>query len=98
MTAKTRPLRKGNIQSLARWFMLGLQFVSATSFSYGQSPLPGSSTARNLVCRERKVPQLEDITATTGITFRHITDPEKKYIVESMSGGVLLIDFDRDGW
>ena len=33
-----------------------------------------------------------------GITFKHNTDPSKKYIVESMSGGVILIDYDRDGW
>jgi hypothetical protein len=39
-----------------------------------------------------------DITAACGITFKHVSDPEKKYIVESMSGGVALFDFDRDGW
>jgi enediyne biosynthesis protein E4 len=44
------------------------------------------------------VPQLEDITAKSGVTFRHTADPSKKYIVESMSGGVILIDYDRDGW
>ena len=44
------------------------------------------------------VPQLVDITAATGIRFRHSAAPEKKYIVESMSGGVLLVDYDRDGW
>jgi enediyne biosynthesis protein E4 len=44
------------------------------------------------------VPQLEDITAKTGIRFRHSAAPEKKYIAESMSGGVLLLDYDRDGW
>lgn len=38
-----------------------------------------------------------DITAQAGITFRHHAAPEKKYIVESMSGGVALFDFDRDG-
>ncbi len=43
-------------------------------------------------------PQLVDITASTGITFEHLSSPEQKYIVESMSGGVALIDFDRDGW
>jgi enediyne biosynthesis protein E4 len=37
-----------------------------------------------------------DITATTGITFQHHAAPEKKYIVESMSGGVALFDFDND--
>ena len=39
-----------------------------------------------------------DITASTGITFTHVFDPDKKYIVESMSGGVALFDFDKDGW
>jgi hypothetical protein len=44
------------------------------------------------------VPQLKDITASTGIHFNHLASPDKKYIVESMSGGVALIDYDRDGW
>ena len=44
------------------------------------------------------LPQLEDVTASTGITFNHLSSPEQKYIVESMSGGVALIDYDRDGW
>jgi hypothetical protein len=43
------------------------------------------------------LPQLTDITSSTGIKFHHIFSPDKKYIVESMSGGVALIDFDRDG-
>jgi enediyne biosynthesis protein E4 len=43
-------------------------------------------------------PQLVDITASTGIKFEHLSSPEQKYIVESMSGGVALIDYDRDGW
>ncbi len=38
-----------------------------------------------------------DVAAAAGITFRHHADPEKKYIVESMSGGVALFDFDNDG-
>jgi enediyne biosynthesis protein E4 len=43
-------------------------------------------------------PQLIDITDSTGIQFDHLPSPEQKYIVESMSGGVALIDYDRDGW
>ena len=35
--------------------------------------------------------------AEAGITFAHHSAPEKKYIVESMSGGVALFDFDNDG-
>ena len=38
-----------------------------------------------------------DITAQAGIAFKHISSPEKNYIVESMSGGVALIDYDNDG-
>jgi len=41
--------------------------------------------------------QFTDITAAAGITFRHVASPEKKYIVESMSGGVALFDYDNDG-
>jgi hypothetical protein len=58
-------------------------------------PPPGAKTTK---CAGRPVPQLEDITAKSGVTFRHTADPSKKYIVESMSGGVILIDYDRDGW
>jgi len=43
-------------------------------------------------------PKLVDITASTGIHFEHNSSPEAKFIVESMSGGVVLIDYDRDGW
>lgn len=38
-----------------------------------------------------------DVTAQAGITFKHVSTPEKRYIVESMSGGVALIDYDNDG-
>jgi enediyne biosynthesis protein E4 len=43
-------------------------------------------------------PRIVDITKSTGIHFEHLSSPEQKYIVESMSGGVGLIDYDRDGW
>ena len=43
------------------------------------------------------VPPFRDVTREAGITFEHHAAPEKKYIVESMSGGVALFDFDRDG-
>jgi enediyne biosynthesis protein E4 len=57
-----------------------------------------SVLAQSDVCKDRKIPQLTDIYAKTGIKFVHTSAPEKKYIVESMSGGVLMIDFDRDGF
>src|SRR5215218_1519202 len=47
----------------------------------------------------RSAPKISftDITAQSGITFKHVASPEKKYIVESMSGGIALIDYDNDG-
>jgi hypothetical protein len=44
------------------------------------------------------VPLLTNITASTGIRFTHLSSPEQRYIVESMSGGVALLDYDGDGW
>jgi hypothetical protein len=43
-------------------------------------------------------PVFTDVTDQTGITFVQTSSPEKKYIVESMSGGVALFDYDNDGW
>jgi hypothetical protein len=67
----------------------------AQAHSPASPPPPGVKTR---VCKDRPVPQLVDITDKAGITFRHLSAPEKKYIVESMSGGVLILDYDRDGW
>jgi hypothetical protein len=38
-----------------------------------------------------------DVTTQSGITFKHVASPEKKYIVESMSGGAAFFDYDNDG-
>ncbi len=45
----------------------------------------------------QSVPHFEDIALKAGLTVSHISSPDKKYIVESMSGGVGLIDCDNDG-
>jgi hypothetical protein len=45
-----------------------------------------------------RLPRLVDITSSTGVHFQHLSSPEQKFIMESMSGGVALIDYDRDGW
>ncbi|HSE48279.1 MAG TPA: CRTAC1 family protein [Terriglobales bacterium] len=42
-------------------------------------------------------PRFRDITSSSGIDFKHLSAPEKKFIVESMAGGVALLDFDNDG-
>ncbi len=43
------------------------------------------------------IPHFEDISRQAGLVVPHISSPEKKYIVESMSGGVGFIDCDNDG-
>ena len=43
------------------------------------------------------LPKFEDVAKQVGLTVSHISSPEKRYIVESMSGGVGLIDCDNDG-
>ncbi|HLV87799.1 MAG TPA: CRTAC1 family protein [Candidatus Sulfotelmatobacter sp.] len=59
---------------------------------------PPPSTAKATKCKNRKIPQLEDITDRAGIHFAHNFSPEARSILESMAGGVLLLDYDRDGW
>jgi hypothetical protein len=59
---------------------------------------PPPAGVKTMQCQGRTVPQLEDVTDRSGIHFRHDFAPEQRYIVESMSGGVLLLDYDRDGW
>ena len=41
----------------------------------------------------------EDIAESAGLSFRHTSgSPEKRYILETIGGGVAWIDYDRDGW
>lgn len=62
------------------------------------TPPPPPPGARSPKCANRPVPQLEDITAKSGIGFTHTSSQDKRYIFESMSGGAIIIDYDRDGW
>ncbi len=64
----------------------------------GHDPSVVPKGVKSPVCSGRSVPQLENVVSKTGIAFRHDYVPEKKYIVESMGGGVILLDYDRDGW
>src|ERR687884_83510 len=42
---------------------------------------------------------LVDVTAQTGIDFRHENSPTThKYLIETMGGGVAVFDYDNDGW
>jgi len=82
---------------LSLFFLVLLSIQVSGQAGHDVAPPPPAGL-KSLSCTGRPVPQLDDITGETGITFRHSYSPEKKYIPESMSGGVLLLDYDRDGW
>ena len=65
---------------------IGLTLICAAS-----SALTDSSTASNPGVR------FNDVTETAGIAFVRPSAPEKKYVVESISAGVALFDFNNDG-
>jgi hypothetical protein len=93
------PLRKFQRGRLAAGLVLSSLVARASCAQGGHpQPPPPPPGAKTTKCAGRTVPQLEDVTAKSGITFKHTADPAKKYIVESMSGGVILFDYDRDGW
>ncbi|MGA7158141.1 MAG: CRTAC1 family protein [Acidobacteriaceae bacterium] len=71
-----------------RWLRTG---IACIGFLLAFASRPSAAQSTNF-------PQLVDITASTGIHFDHLSSPEQRYIVESMSGGVALIDYDNDGY
>jgi hypothetical protein len=77
-------------------FFLSAQIVLAQE-SHPQPPAPPQG-AKSVKCVGREVPRFTDITTKSGIRFSHVSSSDSKYVVESMSGGVLLIDYDRDGY
>jgi len=95
--------RLGSMSSTAR-FGLVVSLVLSTLGVCLQAQRGDRAAPRNSVAGQSRtqhqaaVPQLLDITHSTGIHFNHLASPDKKYIVESMSGGVALVDYDRDGW
>src|ERR1700723_1417445 len=87
--------------------VVALSFLVLQEMIVGQmgTPSPLSPAERQKAEAERTAtgqvpnyPQLVDITKSTGISFDHKSSPEGKFIAESMSGGVALIDYDGDGW
>ena len=96
---KIQPIMKNRIRRAFRFIVVACWMVSFADAQNGHpTPPPPRPGAKSVKCSGRVVPQLEDITSKTGIAFKHTSDPAKKYIVESMSGGVILLDYDRDGW
>jgi hypothetical protein len=77
-------------------------YLLSAPLAFGQEahpkPPPPPPGAKAVKCANREIPQFTDITEKSGIKFNHVSASDNRYVVESMSGGVLLIDYDRDGY
>jgi hypothetical protein len=78
---------------MRRLFFLGL-LTTVLSFSQ-QAQLP--ATPANTKSSNAPLPHFEDVGQQAGLTVSHISSPDKRYIIESVSGGIGLIDCDNDG-
>ena len=87
-----RPLRHSAFVIIGGLFLSILTCASAIAQTHTTPHAPTPAT------QSIGVPQLVDITASTHIQFEHLSSSDQKYIVESMSGGVALIDYDGDGY
>src|SRR5436309_14040974 len=65
--------------------------------SFGLGVLLSAACAAQVRVTPPPTPRFEDITKQAGLTVPHLSSPEKRYILESMSGGVGFIDCDNDG-
>src|SRR3984893_7811375 len=92
--------RRLAVRTLCSWALLFPLCLPISLWAQGghTTPSPPPPGVKETKCHGRPVPQLEDVTQKAGIHFEHLLAPEQKYILESMSGGVLLLDYDRDGW
>jgi enediyne biosynthesis protein E4 len=83
------------------WMGLFLATVAPAQTAHPKPPAPQTQVSQQQNSQTQvphaPVPQFEDIAEKAGLTVAHISSPDKKYIVESMSGGVGLIDCDNDG-
>jgi hypothetical protein len=79
-----------------RLILAALLLSSALSAQVSKQPAyaPNSNPQES---SKPPVPQFEDVAQKAGLTVSHVASSDKKYIVESMSGGVGLIDCDNDG-
>ena len=93
----TSSVKQGRLCRVLRGAARGFVLSSLVSLS-PLVTLPAAAQKAAASASTLRAPQLVDITASTGIRFEHLSNPELKYIVESMGGGVALLDYDGDGW
>jgi hypothetical protein len=77
--------------------LLFLALLSATLATAQAAPLAPVKGSEPKPHSPSSLPHFEDIGKQAGLTVPHISTAEKRYIIESMSGGIGLIDCDNDG-
>jgi hypothetical protein len=90
-----RPQRAHTCTLSGAIFSIFFAVVLCALLAPAQTPATQSGSSQSPATN---FPRLVDINASTGIHFDHLSSPEQRYIVESMSGGVALIDYDLDGY
>jgi enediyne biosynthesis protein E4 len=82
---------------MRRLILLG--FLSAVLAPAQNPPAPPAQEppARKTSPPPAALPHFEDIALQAGLTVPHISSADKRYIIESVSGGIGLIDCDNDG-
>ena len=77
--------------------LLFLALLSATLATAQAAPTAAVKGSEPKPQSPSSLPHFEDIGKQAGLTVPHISTAEKRYIIESMSGGIGLIDCDNDG-
>src|SRR5215475_9184690 len=76
-----------------------VRFVAVTIVPFLVTTLVGTTSdgLKSLQRGESKI-YFEDVTEQSGLKIEHIASAEKRYLIETMGGGVAFLDYDRDGW
>src|SRR5205823_713711 len=97
--------RPGPVIRQSRLFLtLGASafLVGAAVYITAAASLPQSRSARQAGSASRRPTSsisFSDVTRASGIDFHLMCgSPEKRYIMETMCGGIAVFDYDNDGW
>ena len=84
------------------WLTTTAVLSLATAGSLLIAASPGRPEGRRYAAPPTVTPfdlRLVDVTADSGVDFTHENSPTtQKYLIETMSGGVAMLDYDNDGW
>ena len=83
--------------SWVAWLCTATPLVQTTPAKAATQAVPPKSQAQPSPPPQSPVPQFGDVAQKAGLTVPHISSPDKRYILESMSGGIGLMDCDNDG-